>query len=153
MCYTGLSFSNVITLSDDCLLPIDDSRIKLDTQRVKTKETIIQILPKEAQKILEKYALNNKGILLPKVSLETVNLKLKILQAAANINITLSTKIARTTCNQLLNNVGFFDPVYKRLYLGWSNLKDISNVYTTIDDHVLLKNTIRVDTYLETFLK
>ena len=66
----------------------------------------------------------------------------------AGINIKLSTKISRTSCKQLIDNVGYFDIVYKRAYFGWSSRSDIMSVYTTIVDEVLLKNTERVEAFL-----
>lgn len=149
-CFTGLSCIDYRNLSEEFLHPVYGKRIKLDTQRTKSGKRVVQILVKPAQMILEKYRgpLNSDGKIFPSVTMETINEKLKIIGAMAGINFPLSTKISRTTCNQLLINVGEMDAIYKRTYLGWSNTSDIQNVYTTIEDSILLRNTERIETYL-----
>ena len=131
------------------MLPVFDGRIKYDNFRSKTGKTIIQIIPTAAQKIIEKYSgMSNDGIF-PKFWSQTFNDKLKIISGIIGLNIGLTSKVARTSCNQMLINVGGFDSVYKRAYLGWSNNSDISSVYTTIVDDILLRNTLNIETYLE----
>lgn len=150
-CFTGLSVSNIKTLSNQMLFPVYDKRLKLDTTRVKTNEIIIQIIPEPAVRIIEKYANLSKGnraLIFPNFCTETFNEKLKLIGVHAGINIKLSTKISRTSCKQLIDNVGYFDIVYKRAYFGWSSRSDIMSVYTTIVDEVLLKNTERVEAFL-----
>jgi hypothetical protein len=73
---------------------------------------------------------------------------LKEIAAHAGLNINLTTKISRTTCNQIVVNTGQFDLIYKRAYMGWSNSNDIQDVYTTLVDDVLLQNTLRLEAYL-----
>lgn len=154
-CYTGLSCTDIINLSATSLFPIFDNRLKLDTSRTKTKKLIVQIIPLPAQEIIEKYRVyigrDDKNIF-PTFCNETFNGKLKIIGAHAKININLSTKIARTTCNQILINTGGFNRIYERAYMGWSNLSDIQSVYTTLDDNVLLKNTVQIENYILTNL-
>lgn len=150
-CFTGLSCIDYRNLQVSDLFPVFDKRLKLDTSRTKTSKPVIQVIAKPAQAIIEKYAgltYKQKGLLFPKISMETINEKLKIIAALAGININLSTKISRTTCNQIIINTGNWDPVYKRAFLGWSNRSDIQSVYTTIEDQVLLKNTQNLESYL-----
>ena len=143
----GLHFN----LDTEVLFPIFDRRLKLDTMRRKTGKVTVMIVPKPAQKIIERYfdiSSGSSGLIFPRVTGETINIKLKNVGAYAGMNVSLSTKIGRTTCNQLINNTGYWDTVYKRFYMGWSNNADISEVYTTIDDNVLLKNTERLESLL-----
>lgn len=161
LCFTGMSYIDFQLLDSESISPIFNERLKIDTMRKKTGKTTIMILPKPAQKILEKYFTPSKGLksfVFPRITGETINIHLKLIGAYAGLNISLSTKIGRTTCNQLINNTGNWDNVYKRLYMGWSNNADISNVYTTIDDNVLLKNVENFEAFLstnlgETFMK
>jgi hypothetical protein len=112
---------------------------------------IVQILPAPAQRIMEKYStLRQQGQVkvFPSFCNETFNIKLKEIAAHAGLNINLTTKISRTTCNQIVVNTGQFDLIYKRAYMGWSNSNDIQDVYTTLVDDVLLQNTLRLEAYL-----
>lgn len=149
-CFTGLSVSNIISLSFDTLFPIFDDRLKLESVRVKTNMLIVQILPAAAAVIVNRYG--NPNTIGAKVfssfSADDFREKLKLIAAITRININLTTKISRTTCNQLLVNVGGFDLIYKRTFMGWSNMSDIQDVYTTLDDNILMRNTINIDKYL-----
>lgn len=149
-CYTGLSFINIVALEQSMLFPLADGRLKLDTRRKKTGEHILQVIPEPAHRIIKKYSGTGlDGKIFPRIINETMNLKLKIIGALAGLNIKLSTKVSRTTCNQLLNNVGGFDPLYKKAFLGWSNFSNIQDVYTDYSDEILIKNTERIESYLK----
>jgi site-specific recombinase XerD len=157
-CFTGLSVNDIITLSYDEIFPIYNDKLKIDTFRNKTKHSgtmIIQIMTEAATHILNKYACKNTAFdsrVFPRFSADDFREKLKIIAAIIGLNINLITKISRTTCNQLIINVGGFDLIYKRAFMGWSNLSDIQNVYTTMDDQNLLNNTKRYNEYLYTNL-
>ena len=150
-CFTGMAVSNIMSLTNECLFPLSDNKIKLDTQRVKTGELTVQVLTTAAKRIIEKYAgisFGNKARVLPKFDAGTFNERLKVIGAHARINIILTTKISRTTCNQMLINVGGFNMIYERTFMGWSNLSDIQSVYTRLEDEVLVRNTDNIDKYL-----
>lgn len=148
-CFTGLSVSNIKNLSNQFVFPIFGNRLKLDTTRVKTKELIVQIMPSYAQQIINKYnSATHNGLLFPEFCESTFNKALKVIGAHAKINIHLTTRISRTTCTQMVVNAGQFDIIYKRAYLGWSNLSDIQSVYTELVDDIMLRNTERVETLL-----
>jgi integrase len=150
-CFTGLSCISIINLASNVLFPIFNNRIKLDTLRDKTGKLIVQIIPAPAQRIMEKYSnlrQHGQAKVFPTFCNETFNIKLKEIAAHAGLNINLTTKISRTTCNQIVVNTGQFDLIYKRAYMGWSNSNDIQDVYTTLVDDVLLQNTLRLEAYL-----
>jgi site-specific recombinase XerD len=147
--FTGLNFVDIKNMDKKYLLPVFDNRMKYDNFRSKTGKTIIQIIPKGAQKIIEKYSGMSNDSIFPKFWSQTFNDKLKIISGIIGLNIGLTSKVARTSCNQMLINVGGFDSIYKRAYLGWSNNSDISSVYTTIVDDILLRNTMNIEKYLE----
>ncbi len=157
-CFSGLSVNDIITLSYDEIFPIYNDKLKIDTFRNKTKHSgtmIIQIMTEAATHILNKYACKNIAFdsrVFPPFSADDFREKLKLIAAKIGLNINLITKISRTTCNQQIINVGGFDLIYKRAFMGWSNVSDIQNVYTTIEDHILLKNTVRYNKYLNTNL-
>jgi hypothetical protein len=109
-CFTGLSCISIINLASNVLYPIFNNRIKLDTLRDKTGKLIVQIIPAPAQRIMEKYSnLRQHGQVkvFPTFCNETFNIKLKEIAAHAGLNINLTTKISRTTCNQIVVNTGF----------------------------------------------
>lgn len=149
-CFTGLSVSNIMKLSSNFVFPIYKNRLKLDTSRVKTDELIVQIIPKYAQCIIDKYRNGcSNGLIFPKFCDGTFNKALKVIGAHAKINIKLTTKISRTTCTQIVVNAGQFDVIYKRAFLGWSNVSDIQSVYTELVDDIILRNTERLEELLE----
>jgi len=150
LAYTGMSYIDFYRLDTKSIFPIFKNRLKIDTTRKKSGKSTLMIVPIPAQVIIEKYLGSDPDseFVFPRITGETINLKLKLIGAFAKINIKLSSKIARTTCNQLINNTGNWDNIYKRFYMGWSNNSDISNVYTTIDDNVMLNNTIKLESYL-----
>ncbi|WP_439506667.1 tyrosine-type recombinase/integrase [Sediminibacterium sp.] len=150
-CLTGLSVSNISSLSYGALFKIFNDRIKLDTSRVKTNVIIVQIIPTAAQKIIERYGTKNNqtdGKVFPSFSADDFREKLKLIAAYAKLNINLTTKISRTTCNQMLINVGGIDPIYKNAYMGWSSSSNIQDLYTSLEENVLLKYTSNIDDYL-----
>jgi len=151
MVLTGQSFVDIQKISSNELLPINQQRIKYDTTRQKTAKVVIQVLPQKAQQIISKYKHRNiaNTRVLPQLCLETFNHKIKIVQSMAGIDISLSSKIARTSCNQMLINVRYIDEVYKRLILGWSNQSNIADVYTTVEDDVLIGNAELIDEYFQ----
>lgn len=155
-CFTGLSVNDIITLSYDKIFPIYNNKLKIDTFRNKTKHSgsmIIQIMTEAATHILHKYACKKtvfNSRVFPSFSADDFREKLKLIAAIVGLNLNLITKISRTTCNQLIINVGGFDQIYKRAFMGWSNFSDIQNVYTTMDDQILLNNTLRYNDYLYT---
>lgn len=153
-CFTGLSVNDIISLSYDEISPIFKEKWKLDTIRNKThhkKILIVQIMTEAAAHILHKYSCKKTDYnsrVFPPFSADDFREKLKLIAAIIGLNTNLITKISRTTCNQLIINVGGFDQIYKRAFMGWSNLSDIQNVYTTMDDQILLNNTKRYNDYL-----
>jgi len=157
-CFTGLSVNDIVSLSYDEISPIFNEKLKLDTIRNKTHHKrilIVQIMTDAATHILHKYACKKtvfNSRVFPSFSADDFREKLKLIAAIVGLNINLITKISRTTCNQLIINVGGFDQIYKRAFMGWSNLSDIQNVYTTMDDQILLNNTLRYNNYLITNL-
>ena len=75
-CFTGLSVCDVHDFSKDALLPVFDGRSKIDTSRKKTGKVIIQIIPKLAQLIIEKYSGMDRLTVFPKFCPYTYNKKL-----------------------------------------------------------------------------
>jgi integrase len=107
------------------------------------------VLPKAAEKIFYRYnGTSRSQTVFPSFSADDFREKLKLIAVLADINVNLTTKLSRTTCNQMLVNVGSFDNIYKRAYMGWSNISSIESIYTTLVDDVLVRNTRNIDEYL-----
>jgi integrase len=147
--FTGLNYVDIKNMDKKYLLPVFKNRLKYDNFRSKTGKKIIQIIPNVAQKIMEKYSGMSSDSIFPFFWSQTFNDKLKIMSGIIGLNIELTSRIGRTSCNQMLIQVGGFDDNYKRAYMGWSNSSDISYVYTTIVDDILLRNTKNIEIYLE----
>jgi len=148
-CYTGLSVCDLQKLSKEDMKPVFNTRVKVDSFRKKTNNIIVHIVPKQALDIMEKYSGMDKSTLFPKFCPYTYNKKLKLIGAYCGLNINLTTKIARTTCMQMLINVGYINDLYQNVYMGWSNSNDIREFYYTIEDNILLKNTVLIEQFLD----
>lgn len=157
MCFTGLSFTDAISLSYDEIAPALKNRIKIDTTRNKTDKHVRQIIPLQAENILKKYTASQSGginkRLFPQSDLVTVNKKLKIIAALAGLHINLSSKIARITCSELIDEAGLQEPLLVNSYMGWSSNSNIRSKYFHITESKLLRFTNQFDKFLDTQLK
>ena len=149
-CFTGLSFCDLMNLSQEDIRYIDKGYIKIDTSRQKTNRAIIQVIPELAKICVDKYIgqNNNRKEIFPKIALETYNEKLKLIGEIAGIGVNLTSKVSRTTCNQIIDNAEFSNTYYKMKYMGWSTTKNIQMWYTAIQDNVLIANANKINLYL-----
>jgi integrase len=149
-CLTGLSFCDLLKLSQDDIKQLDKGYVKIDTSRQKTNRAIIQVIPDIAKIYVEKYIRLNKDKkeIFPRIALETYNEKLKLIGEIAGIDVNLTSKVSRTTCNQIIDNAEFSNTYYKMKYMGWSTTKNIQMWYTTIQDSVLIANANKINIYL-----
>lgn len=149
-CFTGLSFCDLMNLSQEDIRYLDKGYIKIDTSRQKTNRAIIQVIPELAKIYVEKYIVQNnkRKEIFPKIALETYNEKLKLIGEIGGIGVNLTSKVSRTTCNQIIDNAEFSNTYYKLKYMGWSTTKNIQMWYTTIQDNVLIANANKINLYL-----
>lgn len=99
-CMTGLAFVDMQNFSKNKISYVDNEPI-INASRVKTDESYIIPLFKEAQDILEKY-----DYCLPKISNQKYNDYIKVLAAHVGINKKLTSHTARHTYGTYLINKG-----------------------------------------------
>jgi integrase len=151
MCYTGMSICDALKLNREYIRYLnygEEKRIKLDTTRNKSQLNIMQIMIKPAQRIVEKYWRSDDYDVFPKISDADINRKLKTIAAAAQIPIILSTKVARSTCSNLLSNAGVKDDLDKKCFMGWSLNDNIRIHYENHTDERLLETTKNYELYI-----
>ena len=159
MCFTGLSITDTLSLSNDDIKETLNSRLLLDTTREKTKSQIKQILIKPAELLVHKYYLLQKSsistLIFPKISDVDVNRKLKIIALHAGIKINLTTKIARITCREQLYEASVNEPEIVNLYMGWSpTIQDkVKLQYVSITDNKLMRFSCQLEIYYHNVLK
>jgi len=99
-CYTGLSYSDVRSLSEDNIRLGIDGDYWIFTQREKNEQPVKVPLLDSAHRILKKYAeyaSKNNGILLPVFSNQKVNTYLKEISACLGVHKNLTFHSARHT--------------------------------------------------------
>jgi site-specific recombinase XerD len=99
-CYTGLAFVDMQNFSKNKISYVDNEPI-INASRVKTDESYIIPLFKEAQEILEKY-----NYVLPKISNQKYNDYIKVLASHVGIDKVLTSHTARHTYGTYLINKG-----------------------------------------------
>ncbi len=153
---TGLAFQDTLKLSKKNLETKDSGEVKLVKSRIKTEEHIEQFLPSKAIALIKKYENHPKvrstPFVFPKVLNCAYNLTLKIIAAKAEININLTTHIARHTFRQLLSEAGIQDSAVINRMMGKSSSDKIDNVYYEVTESRLLEAKQKFELYLATHL-
>lgn len=156
MCFTGLHFGDMMMLTSSSFQKSNEAEYILNIQTEKSGQFVKQVITKEAQLIITKYnpqfPLIFRKNIFPCETLESINRKLKNVAKSANINLTLSTKIGRTTFREILYASGIKDEVMVSCYMGWSNNKKIDNYYFNRNEAKMKNVTDEINEYLENSL-
>ena len=131
-CYTGLSYSDLTTLTKDDIVDdvITKRRQKTDVQYV------IPVLP-IAKEILEKYNYS-----LPTISNQKYNQWLKVLGELSGLKKNLHSHLARHSFACLLLNGGVDMKTISRT-LGHSSMKITEKIYATMNNDTVINNVRR----------
>ena len=146
MCYTGLSYTDIQDLEPR---KIEDGEIEI--QRNKSSIITRQYLPNQALKIFKKYSnhietsIYNRVI--PKRSLDKMNLNLKLISAKCSIEHNLSTKYARRFFRASLNKADIREPNLVKTMMGHSIHKEMDKHYLFVDNKMLLEAKEKLELY------
>ena len=146
LCYTGLSYIDLLNLN-----PRETEGYKLNITRTKTDVFIRQHITEKACEIIDRYKnnfeckLNNS--VLPKKSLDKMNLNLKLIGAKAGVSVQLSTKYARRFFRQSLNNAEINERLLVRSMMGHSIASEIDGHYLHITEKMLGDAKTKLDLY------
>lgn len=135
LCYTGLSYCDAIDLKYS-----DVKNGYISIQRKKSNVQTKQFLTKQTISLLEKYEgqLPEKRIL-PKRSLDKMNLNLKLIAALTGIEFSLSTYTARRFFRQSIHEAGIRESLVVKTLMGHTRTNDIDSHYFYIDDVILIQ--------------
>ena len=133
LCYTGLSYCDAIDLKHS-----DIKNGIIDLKRKKSKVQTKQFLTKQTLELLEIY----KGAIpedriLPKRSLDKMNLNLKLIAAKTEIDFSLSTYAARRYFRQSIFESGIRESLVIKSLMGHTSNNDIDSHYFNVSDDIL----------------
>lgn len=124
-CYTGLAYSDLMTADFTRALK-RNGRSVLTGRREKSGESYYIVLIPPVLEILERY-----DYVLPKMTNQQYNMRLKLVADAAKIDKPLTSHYGRRTCGYLLLNEGVPMEVVSKV-LGHASIKTTESIYAKI---------------------
>lgn len=135
-CYTGIAYSDVMSLSRKNISDINDRPV-IKKKRQKTKEEfIVPLLPLPLQ-IIKKYKDSKRETIFPSISNQKYNQNLKRIASTAGIKDRLTTHVARHTFASIFLNSGGRIEVLQRI-LGHSDINS-TQIYAKIFDETVIE--------------
>ena len=155
--YTGLAYSDAMELSVKHLHTTSTNGLMLVINRKKTDEETKLFLVQQATDIIIKYKefqnLNTNGYLLPRMSNQQLNLRLKILAEKVGIYTKLTSHIARHTYSQFVRAAGVTDTLTKNKMMGHSSGNNIRDIYEGVIEIELFQAKEKFQVFLDEILK
>lgn len=149
LCYTGLSFCDAIDIRYS---EVEYGRFVI--QRKKSKVYTRQFLTKQTLELIEKYRGNiPEDRILPKRSLDKMNLNLKVIAAKADIEFSLSTYTARRFFRQSIFESGIRETLVIKSLMGHTNKNDIDSHYFNVSDDILKDAKKKLQKHFKKLLK
>lgn len=147
LCYTGLSYCDVIDLRSDKV-----NGGKLEVSRKKSKVPTVQFLIGNAVAIMKNYEdVIPEKRLLPKKSLDKMNLNLKLIGVMAGVPFPLTTYAARRFFRQSIYESGINEPLVRKCLMGHSSSNDIDSHYLLVTDEMLKEAKDKLDIHFNKF--
>lgn len=147
LCYTGLSYCDAIDLKGNDLI-----NGRLEICRKKSKVPTVQFLITNAEKIVEGYeGTVPEKRLLPKKSLDKMNLNLKLIGVMAGIPFPLCTYAARRFFRQSIYESGINEPLVRKCLMGHSSSNDMDSHYLLVTDEMLKEAKDKLDIHFSKF--
>lgn len=147
LCYTGLSYIDLLNLK-----PRDVEGYKLNITRTKSNICIRQHIVDGACTIIDTYRdsfeCNLIDTVLPKKSLDKMNLNLKIIAAKAGVSVELSTKYARRFFRQSLNTAYVKENLLVKSMMGHSFASEIDGHYLHVTEKMLEEAKVKLNLYI-----
>ena len=132
--YTGLSYTDYLTLDDDHLfrLPAGEHFIKKERDKSEVY-SIIPVLP-EVQKVILKYRFISD---LPKPDLSDLNKMLKVLGEHCKSPLSISTSTFRETFASMMENEYMIPDRLLMFMMGHTNIRQLRNYSNVMPERVL----------------
>lgn len=149
LCYTGMSYCDATNLR---LTDVEHGYISI--QRKKSKVLTKQYLTKQTKALIEKYKNScPENRILPKRSLDKLNLNLKLLAVMSEIDFPLTTYTARRFFRQSIFEAGIKETLVVKSLMGHTALNDIDSHYFYISDNILTDAKKKLQKYFKKLLK
>jgi integrase len=133
LCYTGLSYCDATDLKYS-----DIKNGVIDLKRKKSKVQMKQFLTKQIVQLAEKYGGKTpEDRILPKRSLDKMNLNLKLIAAKTGIDFSLSTYTARRFFRQSIFESGIRESLVIKSLMGHTSSNDIDSHYFNVSYDIL----------------
>ncbi len=148
LCYTGLSFCDAIDIKQ-----MDVEHGRFEIQRKKSKVFTRQFLTDQTLELVERYSEKcPENRILPKRSLDKINLNLKLIAAKTGINFPLCTYTARRFFRQSISESGIKEGLVVKKLMGHTSTNDIDSHYFHINDAILIKSKKKLQKHLKKLL-
>ena len=149
LCNTGLSYCDAIDLRQS-----DVEKGLIELQRKKSKVQTKQFLTIQTLKILDKYADKiPEQRILPKRSLDKLNLNLKLIAAMTKIDFPLSTYAARRFFRQTIHESGIRESLVIKSLMGHTSTNDMDSHYFLVSDDILKVAKKKLQKHFKKLLK
>lgn len=151
--FTGLAFSDAMSLNKENIHRMPSGDIKLIKQRTKTSQSTESFLIEPVISLLERFRLRDEcvisGTIVPKRSNKTLNVHLKAIASILGIEIPLSTHIARHSFRQLLAEADITDTKTINRMMGHSFYGGTNSSYGIVTDSMLQRAKNKFQAFLE----
>ncbi|MGZ0017663.1 tyrosine-type recombinase/integrase [Yeosuana sp. AK3] len=148
LCYTGLSYCDATDLTYS-----DIKKGIIELNRKKSKVQTKQFLTKQIIQLVEKYdGKTPEDRILPKRSLDKMNLNLKVLAAKTGVDFSLSTYTARRFFRQSIFESGIRESLVIKSLMGHTSSNDIDSHYFNVSDDILKEAKKRLQKHFKKLL-
>lgn len=138
-CYTGLSSTDVISLSTDQIIFEEGKGYSIERQRDKNQNwfyiPIYRIFNGKAEKIIERYQEPGRAYLFDEFSNQKFNNRLKIIARRAGIPENVTFHMGRHSCAKYLLDLGLRIEVISKI-LGHTKTAT-TQIYASVDKHTI----------------
>lgn len=149
LCYTGLSFCDAIDLTNS-----DTKSGIIELRRKKSNVQTKQFIMRQTLQLIEKYdGKIPEDRILPKRSLDKMNLNLKLIAAKTGIDFSLSTYTARRFFRQSIFESGIRESLVIKSLMGHTSSNDIDSHYFNVSDEILKDAKKKLQKHFKKLLK
>ncbi|WP_157957240.1 tyrosine-type recombinase/integrase [Winogradskyella tangerina] len=149
LCFTGLSYCDATNLRYE-----DVKNGKFQLYRKKSNVSTRQFFIRQSWKIILKYeGLTPESRILPKRSLDKLNLNLKLIAVKAGISYNLTSYSARRFFRQSIHQSGIREALVVKTLMGHTRSNDMDHHYFLVDDNILIKAKKKLQKHYKKLLK
>ncbi len=152
MCLTGCAFQDCQELNKLNIVSFENKETLLSYKRNKTEHVSKQFLTRQANAILDAFSKLEKTEVTFQISNQYFNRTLKTIGQKKNIKMPLTSHLARSIYNQLLNEADISDSLLINKLMGWSSKNRIESRYRGITENKLMEAKLKLQFFLDNLL-